>query len=188
MKNDKIKNILIIVGVIAFCALFVGAMLMYDKLSGDFSQKAPEKDGADTQVVLADDFRVYDSDGNAVRLSDKIGKPVVVNFWATWCGPCRSEMPVFDAAYKEYGDEVEFMMVNLTDGYNDIPEKVAEFVDANGYSFPIYHDLEQNAARVYSVYSIPMTLFVNADGSIYDTVIGAMNEKSFMVRLEAIMK
>ena len=121
-------------------------------------------------------------------LSDKIGKPVVVNFWATWCGPCRSEMPVFDAAYKEYGDEVEFMMVNLTDGYNDIPEKVAEFVDANGYSFPIYHDLEQNAARVYSVYSIPMTLFVNADGSIYDTVIGAMNEKSFMVRLEAIMK
>ncbi len=190
MKKDTVKNIFIIVGVIAFCALFVGAILLYDKLSDDYadSENVPQKsDFPPENVNLATDFTVYDSNGDPVKLSDMRGKPVVVNFWTSWCGPCKSEMPFFDAAYREYGNEIVFMMVNLTDGSRETPENAADFADANGYVFPIYHDLTGNAAIAYRVYSIPTTLFVNADGSLAHEVIGAMNVKSFTTRLESIM-
>lgn len=187
MKKDTAKNILIIIGVVAFCALFAIAITMYDKLSGNYTSSTPPSDSENKNVQLADDFTVFDSEGNEVSLSDMQGKPVVVNFWTSWCGPCRSEMPFFDAAYREYGEEVVFMMVNLTDGHTETPENAAEFADANGYVFPIYHDLTGNASTIYRIYSIPMTLFINPDGSLAHSVSGAMNEKSFTSRLESIM-
>lgn len=186
MKKDIVKNILIIAGVIVFCALFVGAIFAYDKLSDNTD--IPQNENSDTENAdLAPDFTVYDSKGDPVALSDMRGKPVVVNFWTSWCGPCKSEMPFFDAAYREYGDEVVFMMVNLTDGGRETPENAAAFAETNGYVFPIYHDLSQNAARTYQIYSIPTTLFVNSDGSIAYEVVGAMNAQSFAARLESIM-
>ncbi len=187
MKKDTIKNILIIIGVIAFCALFAGALMMYDNLSESYLSDATPSEHPTENTELATDFTVYDSKGQPVNLSDMRGKPVVVNFWASWCGPCRYEMPFFDAAYREYGDDVIFMMVNLTDGHSETPESAAAFADTNGYIFPIYHDLSGSAAKAYRVYSIPMTLFVKADGSIAHEVPGAMNEKSFTARLESII-
>ena len=68
------------------------------------------------EVNPAPDFTVYDRNGQPVRLSDMFGKPIVLKFWASWCGPCRSEMPDFDEVYRLLGDEVVFMLVNLTDG------------------------------------------------------------------------
>ena len=69
----------------------------------------------DQTTSLAPDFTVYDKDGKPVKLSDFRGKPVVLNFWASWCGPCQSEMPTFNEKYGELGDEIHFLMVNLTD-------------------------------------------------------------------------
>lgn len=73
----------------------------------------------DPNKNTAPDFPVLDADGNTVRLSDMFGKPVVINFWATWCPPCKRELPDFDRLCREYGDRVVFMMVNLTDGRRD---------------------------------------------------------------------
>lgn len=73
----------------------------------------------DPNKNTAPDFPVLDADGNIVRLSDMFGKPVVINFWATWCPPCKRELPDFDRLCREYGDRVVFMMVNLTDGRRD---------------------------------------------------------------------
>lgn len=73
----------------------------------------------DLNKNTAPDFPVLDADGNTVRLSDMFGKPVVINFWATWCPPCKRELPDFDRLCREYGDRVVFMMVNLTDGRRD---------------------------------------------------------------------
>ena len=93
------------------------------------------------------------------------------------CGPCKSELPAFDAMYEKYGDEVVFMMINLTDGYNETVNGVKEFVLDSGYSFPVYYDTKYDAANTYGIYSIPETVFINADGSIYYTQLGAMSEK-----------
>ena len=70
----------------------------------------------ESEKILAPDFTVYDLDGNEVHLSDFIGKPVVLNFWASWCGPCKMEMPDFNEKYLEIGEEVQFLMIYLLCG------------------------------------------------------------------------
>ena len=138
----------------------------------------------DTPDVLAADFEVVNAEGSAVHLSDFTGgKPVVVNFWATWCPPCRSELPAFDTLNAEYGDRVTFMMVNLTDGERDTATGVKAFVAAEGYSFPVYYDTAASAANAYEIYSIPVTVFIRADGTLARQQIGAMQESQLRAYL-----
>ena len=118
----------------------------------------------ETELVMAPDFTVYDADGNAVNLSDFIGKPTIVNFWASWCGPCQMEMPDFDEKYKELGEEINFLMVNITDGYRETLEIAKEFVENSGYSFPVYYDTDKDAAMTYGINSFPTTYFIDAEG------------------------
>lgn len=137
--------------------------------------------------VMAPDFTVYDLEGNEVSLSDMRGKAVVLNFWATWCGPCKGEMPHFQSLYEEYGDRVEFMMVNLTDGAQDTQENVEKFIMENGYTFPVYCDTSLYAAAVYGVYSVPMTFFIGADGEALYYQIGAMSEDMLRGAIEDML-
>ena len=130
----------------------------------------------DPDKNTAPDFTVLDANGKKISLSDKFGKPIVINFWATWCPPCKRELPDFDKLCKEYGDKVVFMMVNLTDGRRDTVDGTKSFVSKNGYTFPVYFDTEYNGADAYNVSSIPQTTFIDANGNVYATRIGAMNE------------
>ena len=152
---------------------------------GTTSGKKPDVT-EDIKKNTAPDFTVLDKDGNTVRLSDKFGKPVVINFWATWCPPCKQELPDFDKLCKEYGDRVVFMMVNLTDGYRDTVDGTKRFVSGKGYTFPVYFDTKDNAASAYNVSSIPQTTFIDAKGNIYTTRIGAMNEATLRIYLNAV--
>ena len=124
----------------------------------------------------APDMTVLDMNGDAATISSHFGKPLVLNFWATWCGPCRSELPGFNAAAKQYAGQIDFMMINLTDGYNDTVESVQMFVRENGYTFPVYFDTQNAASTAYSVYSIPLSVFINSDGTIQRSYIGSMSE------------
>lgn len=191
--NNTVKYVILTVVFIAVIALVA---VGYDYLSENYRPESePEGETAHTpsngtntadNVRLAPDFQVLNEDGETVNLKDFFGKPIVVNFWATWCGPCKHEMPFFEDMYKKYGNEVAFLMVNLTDGGRDTIEKVNEFISENGYTFPVYYDTTYSAAITYNVQSIPMSLFINEKGEIVKKQIGAMNEETLEKLIEAI--
>lgn len=176
-KSIRLSVLVVLLGVIvAFTALGCG------RLPG--TDSAP--DVSATNSKKAADFTVTDMDDNQVSLSDSFGKPIIVNFWATWCGPCRAELPAFDNAYKKYGDEIVFMMVNLTDGYRDVEGDVKDFVAENAYSFPVYFDTENSASAAYGISSIPLTVFIDKNGSVYDSHISSMSEETLEKYINAL--
>ena len=120
----------------------------------------------DPEQSPAPDFTVYDAEGNEVRLSDFFGKPIVLNFWASWCGPCKMEMPDFYEKYLELGEEVQFLMVNMTDGSRETVKSASEFGADAGYTFPVFYDTQYSAAMTYQVYSLPTTFFIDARGHL----------------------
>ena len=201
---SKKKNIIILV--LLFVLLIGGASVLYTQLSKDDApdglliQEEQDKndnesqnessgaDDAEQQLTKAPDFAVYDSSGNKVNLSDYIGKPIVLNFWASWCPPCKAEMPDFDAVCKEYEGKVIFMMVNLTDGGRDTVSGVREFVAANGYTFPVYFDTRYSAANAYRVSSIPTTYFINAEGEIVSYKVGMVSASELEKGTQSLLK
>ncbi len=138
--------------------------------------------------LYAPDFTVYGEDGEKVSLYEKLGGPIILNFWATWCPPCKSELPAFDDAAKQFEGEIEFMMINITDGERDTKEIVDAFITENGYSFPLYYDMDLNAAYTYGASSIPLTVFINADGTVFNAVSGAMSEQTLQTYINAFIE
>lgn len=130
------------------------------------------------EKIKAPDFTVFDTNGNSVKLSDLFGKPIVLNFWASWCSPCKSEMPEFNKVYEEVGEDITFMMVDLVDGQHETKEKGAQYVKEQGFSFPVYFDTKQDAAYKYGIASIPTTIFINKDGYIVTGAEGAIDAKT----------
>lgn len=143
-------------------------------------------DHGDENVSHAPDFKVYDTEGNEVTLSSYLGKPIILNFWASWCGPCKSEMPDFDEAYNKYKDDIHFLMVNLTDGSRETIEVASSFIEEQGYSFPILFDSDSNAAITYSVSSIPTTYFIDSTGHLVAHAKGAIDGATLQKGIDMI--
>ena len=151
-------------------------------VAGDATDTA----GDEEQLQIAPDFTVYDKDGNAVRLSDFRGKPVIVNFWASWCSPCKSEMPDFQELYDAYGQDICFLMVNMTDGARETVKSASDFIEQSGYTFPVYYDTAQDAAYTYGVYSIPTTYFFDEKGRGIAYGQGALDKETLLVGIGMI--
>lgn len=133
----------------------------------------------------APDFTVLDTDGNQVKLSDFFGQPIVLNFWATWCPPCKAELPDFEKACAE-NDDVVFLMVNLTDGSRDTVDVVNAFISQNGYTFPVYYDTSYSAANAYGVSSIPVTYFIDRSGNVAVSHLGMISSQALADGMEKI--
>ena len=151
------------------------------------TEDADESDSKDEEVQTVPDFKFLNSDGKEVHLSDYFDKPLVLNFWATWCGPCQMEMPYFDAAYKVYGDRINFVMVDLTDGARDTVESAKAFIEEQGYSFPIGFDTEYEGSYNYGVSSIPMTFFIEKGGVPKVYTIGSIEEDVLNEQLDELV-
>lgn len=137
------------------------------------ASNATDADGNDSErtegeVVLADlNSVVYDEMENAYDLVGIAnGKPLVVNFWATWCPYCIDEMPDFQSAYDAYGEQVEFAMIDAVDGTRETLDAGSAYIYENGFTFPVYYDIRRNAVKDFGVTGFPATVIFRADGSI----------------------
>ena len=190
--RGKTKTIALIA---AFALFIAGSVWLYNSLKAN-TNALPEVENEQGEVqtgetgeaekTKAPDFTVYDAEGKAVKRSDMQGTPVVLNFWASWCPPCKSEMPDFDAVYQELGGEVQFMMVDLTDGGRETAETGAAYIKEQGYTFPVFFDTDGEAARAYAVRSIPTTMFIDKDGYIVTGVQGAISEANLRRGIDLI--
>ena len=181
MKN---KSWIIIIAV--FAAVLAVAGILYSRLGETLNPQQLTTTPANTEPVAeaetaaqptepepvaAPDFAVLDWEGNTVHFSDYVGKPIVLNFWAHWCGPCQMEMPEFNAKYEALEGDVTFLMVHEGADVESGKEKVTE----GGYAFPVVFDTDGAAAALYGVNAYPTSFFIDAEGNLAAYYIGAMD-------------
>jgi peroxiredoxin len=122
----------------------------------------------------APDFELQNLNGQAVSLKDLQGKAVLLNFWATWCGPCRGEMPFLEEIYQEWSDE-KFVLLSVNIGEGS--SQVKDFLQSNGLTLPVLLDTRQVVAEQYYITAIPTTFFIDKDGIIQYKVVGSFRDK-----------
>jgi thiol-disulfide isomerase/thioredoxin len=202
MGREKMKREVILIAAIAAALIITigGAFVAFNFITGtveiseviddvQIAPRAPENPRApehehtpqngrasESDRTPAPDFTIEDYYGNEVKLSDMRGKPVVVNFWASWCPPCRAEMPDFNAVFEEIGENVHFMMINATDGARETKEAGAAFIEEGGYTFPVYYDIKLEAVVSYGIRAFPTTVFIDGDGYIVGAIEGMISE------------
>ncbi|MGL5152326.1 MAG: TlpA family protein disulfide reductase [Clostridium sp.] len=185
------KRVVIIIGVFIF---IIGTSLIgYNYFSKSQKNNSIAKDEFLEQTnkdIIAPDFMAYDKEGNKVWLSDYKGKKnVVVNFWASWCTPCKIEMEYFQNATDKYNNkDVEILMVNLTDGRRETKEKANEFLESQGFDMNILYDSDFSAALAYGIQAIPRTVFINKDGKLVKDHTGVISESQLINMIDKLIK
>lgn len=148
--------------------------------------EAPTGDGADENLGLergdtAPDFTLETMEGEEVKLSDYRGQKVLLNFWATWCPPCRAEMPDMQKYHEEDAEDSDtvILAVNLTDTEKSESD-VDEFLDEYGITFSILSDEKSHIANMYSAQALPTSYLINEDGSIHNVAVGPLNYEAMV--------
>jgi cytochrome c biogenesis protein CcmG/thiol:disulfide interchange protein DsbE len=159
-----------------------------DKANGSDKKPAEQKtsktaaESQNDRYVSAPDFALEDLDGNVVRLSDYKGKVVFLNFWATWCAPCRAEIPHFIDLVEQYGED-GFEIIGVAVDPRDF-SKVQAYVDYQGVNYPILYDTKRVSGIYGGIQSIPTTFVINRDGKVVDQLVGSRPKNVF----ESIIK
>ncbi len=122
-------------------------------------------------------------DGERMRLSDFRGKPVVMNFWASWCVPCREEAATLEQAWKTHQDKVQFVGL----AYLDQDKNALPYLKEFGITFPNGHDLGSKAYTAYHVQGVPETFFIDADGNIQGYFVGPIPPSELEQRIQALL-
>ena len=174
-ETKSLNPKLLWLGLIA--VLIVGGLFVAFNFTGSGSDEAATN-GLEPAPVAghpAPDFTLQTLDGQQVSLSDFKGQPVIINFWATWCGPCRVEMPHFQEAYAEHQDNgLVILGVNLTE--RDSVNAVPGFLDEFGLTFPVVLDEKGNVAETYKVFGQPASVFVDKNGEVHEVFYGPVNK------------
>lgn len=136
---------------------------------------------------LAPDFTLQTLDGRSITLSDYTagnGRPVVLNFWATWCPPCRVEMPYFNRASAKYEERAAIFSINQAEA----PETIAAFAERNGLTYPLLVDQDMKVNNLYGVLNLPTTIFIDRNGVVKEVLIGTINQAVLEDRIEGLLE
>ena len=192
--NDKKKLVVVIA---ALAVLLVVSVAIYDAYKdrvdpatgtviGDSQAMGEVSTAAANNQSPAPDFTMEDASGKSVKLSDFKGKPVVLNFWTSWCSYCKEEMPYFESAYKEYGDKVQFIMLNPVKSERS-SNGGKDFIKTAGYTFPVFYETEGKAVSQYGLRGFPATMFIDAQGSLVSKNVGAITQNKLDENIQALL-
>lgn len=180
---DKIKNHMDTIKKIGGIILIVSGLIMSFngfKENRNIAQREQQNKIEKSQQVKAPDFTLYDQYGNSHTLSDYKGKTVFLNFWATWCPPCKEEMPHIEEIYEEYGlnkGEVVILGVAAPNiGKEGSQDDIKEFLNDNNYTFPVIFDTTGDLIYQYYINAFPSTFIIDKNGFINQYVPGAMDK------------
>lgn len=187
-KGGLQKPLLLLLALLVLLAL---AAYGYSRLTRDRQPGLPgtvtgeqgQEQQEQQERIAMIDVVLTDMEGQAVQLLDLTGKPMVLHFWATWCGICDEEMPDWESLYQEFGDQVTFVMVDVVDGVDETVEKGKAYLEENGYTFPAYFDTQGEAAYVYGVTGLPATLFVDSEGYYVAGQLGMLSPEGMRLGL-----
>ena len=176
------KNQRIILYIIILIAGASWTVLSADGINTSANTSAPQTG------FTAPDFTLQTPTGESYTLSELRGKAILVNLWATWCPPCRAEMPAIEKMYQEYKDQ-GFIVLAIDMTYQDDPFNVVPFTQEYGLTFPILLEETGNVASAYQLRSLPSSYFINRAGVIAEVVIGGpMSEALLRTRIEQILQ
>lgn len=186
-KKLNLLFILLILGVITYT--------IYDHEEGKATERAlaQQQAAADERAIdignkvgqRAPHLELMDLAGNYVQLSDYRGKKVLVNFWATWCSPCRDELPDMQQIYEDFSDDLIVLGVNLTMAEPSV-EEVRSFIEETKVTFPIVLDRESHALNVYRVIVYPTTFVLDEEGIIHEVFFGAIDYETMQHTLDTM--
>ncbi|WP_153462611.1 MULTISPECIES: TlpA disulfide reductase family protein [Sediminibacillus] len=171
-----IKKVTAVILLLTLIVIFIynvtdnGEKTNMDQLANDHASANNLKAGQ-----AAPDLSLPSLEEKQIKLSDFKGKKILLNFWATWCGPCKEEIPALEQLKQEYGNEVEILAVNATATELEGIEKVRSFKEQANVSFRILLDKDSKAVDTYRVLNIPTSYFIGSDGNIKETVTGPMS-------------
>ncbi|CAM3719964.1 peroxiredoxin family protein [Mesobacillus zeae] len=159
------------------------AVLMIMLLTVPIAEAAKKEKNPEQKIPAinsAPDFNLQSLDGKDIKLSNYRGKKVMLNFWATWCPPCKIEMPAMQELYQKADGQFEILAVNI-DSDND----VASFMKDNKLTFPVVLDQDHKVSQQYSILSIPTTFVIDEQGNVVKKYIGAMTLEQMQQFMDA---
>jgi peroxiredoxin len=174
MKKPKILTPLLISGLLL-------AWVWFSRIPA--SAQSTQTIEAPKNNFLAPLFTLKTLDEKTVSLEDLRGQPIILNFWASWCPPCRAEMPDFQEAWQEYGG-TDLIIIGINATYQDSLREVNSFVNQNHLEFPILLDPDGRVSGLYNIHSLPTTFIIDQEGIIRKTLIGGPIPLS-LLRIEA---
>ena len=160
--------LVVILATAGFLYTRLAPAVQHDQLAQEPSQSEGSASSSSSQQASpAPSFPMEDAQGNTVQLSDFLGdKPVFLNFWASTCSPCKQEMPDIQALYEQYGEQIHFVLVNVGSAMKDTREKAESYLTEQGFTFPVYYDVDYQAITTYGINSFPFSIFIDAQGNL----------------------
>ncbi|MEA4932402.1 MAG: TlpA disulfide reductase family protein [Lawsonibacter sp.] len=193
--NNKKRLAVAIVALVVIVATSVAVYNVYkdkiDPVTGTISETLAEASDVSISeqamaTTVAPDFTMQDANGKTVKLSDFKGTPVVLNVWTSWCKYCKAEMPYFESAYKQYGDQVQFIMLNAVKSERS-SDGGKNFIKESGYTFPVFYETAGTATTLYGLRGFPATIFIDASGNIVEKNIGAISQAKLNEMIQSLL-
>ena len=191
--QEKGKKKGVIVAVVALVAILVVAVAAYSVLPSIRASApyeltpAAQVDSLASSSLMASS--VENSEGEKITIGDiskKSQKPIVMNLWATWCPHCTTEMKDYQKLYDEYGDRIEFAMLDVVDKKSEA-SAARDYIKEQAFTFPVYYDSDAEVRNALSVVGIPMSVIVSADGDVVLARSGEINYSAMKSTIEKVL-